>query len=30
MEDLDAKIDTMCREKLFILIQDNSVRFKEN
>lgn len=26
MEDLDAKIDTMCREKLFTLIQENSVR----
>ncbi|GJL78355.1 MAG: hypothetical protein NPINA01_13440 [Nitrospinaceae bacterium] len=29
MEDLDVKIDTMCREKLFTLIQDNSVRFKK-
>lgn len=29
MERLDAKIDTMCREKLFSLIQDNSVRFKK-
>lgn len=29
MEHLDAKIDTMCREKLFSLIQDNSVRFKK-
>jgi hypothetical protein len=29
MEDLDVKIDTMCREKLFTLIQENSVRFKK-
>ena len=29
MEDLDVKINTMCREKLFSLIQDNSVRFKK-
>ncbi len=26
MEDLDVKIDTLCREKLFTLIQENSVR----
>jgi hypothetical protein len=29
MEDLDVKIDTMCREKLFTLIQENSVRSKK-
>ena len=29
MEDLDAKIDTMCREQLFTLIQENSVRSKK-
>jgi hypothetical protein len=29
MEDLDVKIDTMCREQLFTLIQENSVRSKK-
>ena len=28
MEDLDVKIDTMCREKLFTLIEENSRRFQ--
>jgi len=29
MEDLDVKIDTMCREQLFTLIQENAVRSKK-
>jgi len=29
MEDLDAKIDVLGREKIFFLIQENSVRFKK-
>ena len=29
MEDLDAKLDVLGREKIFSLIAENSVRFKK-